>query len=73
MENLTKLNNKNYKWFTHMGNYLIVNLLTDEPVIIIDTLRLYFRNELDFYGTSEIHTTTEEAKIVAAAILNSHF
>ena len=70
---LTKLNNKNYKWFTIMGDLLIFNLLTDEWVISISDKRIYFRNELDFYNTSDLYETTDDAKIAATSILNTHF
>jgi hypothetical protein len=73
IQTLTKLNNKNYKWFTHMGVKQIVNLSTDNPVIHVDEKRIYFFNELNFLPTSDTHETTDEAMIVASAILNSYY
>ncbi len=73
IETLKKLNNKNYKWFTHMGVKQIVNVTTDNAVIHVDEKRIYFFNELDFLATSDLYETTDEAMIVASAILNSYY
>lgn len=73
IENLKKLNNKNYKWYSCMGVKQIVNETTGNAVIHVDENRIYFFNELDFIPTSDLYETTDEAMIVASAILNSHF
>lgn len=73
IEKLTKLNNPNYKWVKWLGVYQIMNVADDEWVIAVDEGRIYFRNEMDMYPTSEIYTDLDEAMIVATSILNSHF
>ena len=73
IEKLMKLNNPNYKWVKWLGVYQIMNVADDEWVIAVDEGRIYFRNEMDMYPTSEIYTDLDEAMIVATSILNSHF
>ena len=73
IEKLMKLNNPNYKWVKWLGVWQIMNIADDEWVISVDEGRIYFRNEMDMYPTSEIYTDFDEAMIVATSILNSHF
>jgi hypothetical protein len=73
IEKLTKLNNPNYKWAKWLGVWQIMNIADDEWVICVIEGRIYFRNEMDIYPTSEIHTDLDEALIVATSILNKHF
>jgi hypothetical protein len=72
IEKLTKLNNPNYKWAKWLGVWQIMNIADDEWVICVIEGRIYFRNEMDMYPTSEIYTDLDEAMIVATSILNSH-
>jgi hypothetical protein len=73
IEKLTKLNNLNYKWTCFWGVWQIMNIADDEWVICVNDGRIYFRNEMDIYPTSEIYTDLDEALIVATSILNKHF
>lgn len=75
IDNLMKLNNLKYKWTSCWNIWEILNTDTDEWVIAIDNGRIYFNSfaELNMYSTSEIYTDLDEAKIVCASIINSHF
>jgi hypothetical protein len=75
IDNLIKFNNIKYKWSSFWGNPCVWNTDTDEWVMQIEDGRIYFNSfaELNMYPTTKIYTDLDEAKIVCACIINSHF
>jgi len=70
---LKTITNTDYQWALVLGRPEIINVATEEWIIVVDDRRIYFNNSYLPYATSELFIDRDEAMIAATAIFNSHF